>query len=276
MRPWTNVGLAALAVMAAGCTIQADSNGNLEVRSAFAQTRTASDFQWQGALAPGQTVEIKGVNGAIDARPSASGQVEVVAERSGSRNDPEEVRIEVVQHSGGVTICAVYPSSDDRPNECLPGTDGRMRVKNNDVKVRFTVRVPAGIGFTGRTVNGGVDADGLGGNLVLTTVNGSIGFSTTGYAEATTVNGSIRGALGVGDWPDTLGFETVNGSITLDLPEGLSTAVEASTVNGSISTDFPLTVQGRFTRRRLTGTIGDGGRTLELETVNGGISLRKR
>jgi len=265
-----------LAVIAAGCTIQADGNGNLEVRSAFAQSRAASDFQWQGALASGQTIEIKGVNGAIDARPSPSGQVEVVAERSGRRNDPEEVRIEVVQHGGGVTICAVYPSPDDRPNECLPGKDGRMRVKNNDVKVRFTVRVPAGVGFTGRTVNGGVDAEGLDGNLVLSTVNGSIAFSTTGYAEATTVNGSIRGALGSGDWPDTLGFETVNGSITLELADGLATDVEARTVNGSISTDFPLTVRGRLSTRRLSGTIGGGGRALELETVNGGISLRKR
>jgi len=276
MRSWTRAGLAALAVVAAGCTIQADGSGGIEVRSAFAQERTATDFQWQGAVAPGQAVEIKGVNGAIEARPSASGQVEVLAERSGRRNDPEEVRIEVVQHGGGVTICAVYPSPNDEPNECVPGAGGRMRVRNNDVKVRFRVRIPAGVGFTGRTVNGGVDADDLGGNLVLTTVNGSIAFSTTGYAEATTVNGSIRGALGRGDWPDTLQFETVNGSITLDLPEGLSTAVEASTVNGSISTDFPLTVQGRFSRRRLTGTIGGGGRTMELETVNGGISLRKR
>lgn len=276
MRPWTRASLAALAVIAAGCTVQADGNGGIEVRSGFAQTRTASDFEWQGALAPGQTVEIKGINGAIDARPSASGQVEVVAERSGRRNDPAEVRIEVVPHGGGVTICAVYPSPDDRPNECLPGRDGRMRVKNNDVKVRFTVRVPAGVGFTGRTVNGGVDAADLDADLMLTTVNGSISFSTKGFAEATTVNGSIRGALGAGDWPDTLGFETVNGSITLDLPDGLDTDVDARTVNGSISTDFPLTVQGRLSRRRLTGTIGDGGRTLELETVNGGISIRKR
>jgi hypothetical protein len=59
--------------------------------------------------------------------------------------------------------------------------------------------------------------------------------STTGYAEATTVNGSIRGALGSGDWPDTLGFEAVNGSITLELADGLATDVEARTVNGGIS-----------------------------------------
>jgi len=90
------------------------------------------------------------------------------------------------------------------------------------------------------------------------------------------VNGSIRGAIGRADWPDELEFETGNGGITLDLPEGVSTNVEARTVNGSISTDFPLTVSGRFSNRRLSGVIGAGGRRLSLQTVNGGITLRRR
>ena len=46
-------------------------------------------------------------------------------------------------------------------------------------------------------------------------------------------------------------------------------------MNGEIETDFPLTVTGRISRRHLSGTIGGGGRTLELETVNGSIQLRK-
>jgi len=46
-------------------------------------------------------------------------------------------------------------------------------------------------------------------------------------------------------------------------------------VNGSIETDFPLTVTGRLGPRRVTGTIGNGGRRLALETVNGSIRLRK-
>ena len=46
-------------------------------------------------------------------------------------------------------------------------------------------------------------------------------------------------------------------------------------MNGDITTDFPLTVQGRFSKRRISGTIGSGGRQLELETVNGGIELKK-
>jgi len=46
-------------------------------------------------------------------------------------------------------------------------------------------------------------------------------------------------------------------------------------VNGNVRTDFPLTIQGRFRRNELSGTIGSGGRDLRLKTVNGDMILRK-
>ena len=50
------------------------------------------------------------------------------AEKRATRDNPESVRIDVVPHAGGVTICAVYPSrSGARPNECAPGNAGRMQ-----------------------------------------------------------------------------------------------------------------------------------------------------
>lgn len=236
----------------------------------------AQDFTWNGSIPQGRAIEIKGVNGDVRAEPSGSNQVEVIAEKRSRRDDPESVRIEVVPHSGGVTICAVYPSrSGARPNECAPGEGGRMNVQNNDVQVRFRVRVPAGVTFIGTTVNGEVEAMRLNGDVELTTVNGSVTFSTTGNGRATTVNGSIRGEMGRADWTDTLSMTTVNGSITLTLPATLSTDVRASTVNGDISADFPVTVRGRVSRRRLDGTIGGGGRTLALDSVNGSIILKR-
>ena len=238
--------------------------------------RNADDFTWHGALRPGATLEVKGVNGDVSAALSSGAEGHVTAQRSGRRADPESVRLEVVEHAGGVTICAVYPSRDaSRPNECRPGTEGRMNVQNNDVRVHFTVQVPPGIRFAGRTVNGEVDAQGLQGPVLLATVNGSTGFSTSSYGEASTVNGSIRGAMGASDWSEGLGFKTVNGTITLDLPPDLSTEVRATTVNGEISTDFPLAVTGRLSRRYVQGTIGSGGRRLDLETVNGSVRLRR-
>src|SRR5438067_244626 len=111
-----------------------------------AGTAGAQDFQWHGAVPQGRAIEIKGVNGDVRAEPSGSNEVEVVAAKHAVRDNPDSVRIDVVPHAGGVTICAVYPSRDgQKPNECLPGNGGRMNVQNNDVSVRFTVRVPAGV-----------------------------------------------------------------------------------------------------------------------------------
>jgi hypothetical protein len=233
------------------------------------------DFRWHGSVQQGRSIEIKGVNGDVRAEPSGSNEVEVEAIKTARRDNPADVRIEVVPHAGGVTICAVYPSRDgNKPNECVPGSGGRMNVQNNDVTVRFVVRVPAGVTFVGRTVNGEVEANRLNGDVDLHTVNGSVTFSTTGSGRAETVNGSIRGDMGRADWSDTNSFNTVNGSIILRLPDSLSTEVRASTVNGDITSDFTMSTS-RVSRRRLEGTIGGGGRTLALESVNGSISLKR-
>ena len=59
------------------------------------------------------------------------------------------------------------------------------------------------------------------------------------------------------------------------MPEGFNAQVEASTVNGDFYSDFPLMVHGKFGPRKVTGTIGSGGRKLDLETVNGSIRINK-
>ena len=243
---------------------------------AVASAQAAAPFEWRGTVVQGNAIEIKGVNGDVTAEPATGGDVEVRAVRRGRKNNPEDVQIEVIQHGDGVTICAVYPNVDDRPNECKPGDGGRMNVRDNDVSVTFTVRVPNGVRFTGKTVNGDIEARDLTAAVSLTTVNGSVNFSTTSYGDAKTVNGSITGALGNSAWSGELNFATVNGSITLDLPTDISTDLRANTVNGDITTDFPITVLGRVNRRSLNGTIGGGGRSLELETVNGSVKLRRR
>lgn len=234
------------------------------------------EFHWSGRLAAGKTLEVRGVSGTVRAEPATGGEVVVDAVKRGRRSDPAEVRIEVVEHDGGVTICAVYPTPRRarQDNECQPG-GGHNSTDNNDVNVDWTVRVPAGVTFEGHNVNGDVEAIGLAGDVHASSVNGDVEVSTTGMAQATTVNGSIEVRMGRADWTGTMEFTTVNGSITVEVPAGLSADVEASTVNGDIETDFPLTVQGRFNNRRLRGRVGDGGRTLEMESVNGSIRLRK-
>jgi putative adhesin len=232
-----------------------------------------SDVRWQGRVPAGSAIEIKGVNGSIQATGSSGDEVEVVATRRGRRSDPEKVQIRTLEHAGGITVCALYPSIDPgRPNECLAGDKGRMNVKNNDVTVEFVVKVPAGVRLVARTVNGAIDASGLSADADAETVNGSVKVQTSGVARAQTVNGSVQASMGRAQWPSDIDIKTVNGSIRVTLPASAHTTVDAATVNGTIATDFTVS-DGKATRRRLTGTIGGGGRALSLETVNGSIQI---
>ena len=244
--------------------------------AAFA-TATAQDFNWHGKIAQGKRLEIKGVNGDVRAVLASRSEAVVNARKHSRRSDPDEVEIKVVESADGVTICAVYPTPRHarEENDCEPGDHWHSSTENNDVTVDFEVQVPAGVEFNGRTVNGEMSAEGLRADVHAGTVNGSVRVSTTGLAEATTVNGSVYVEMGRANWTDELEFSTVNGGITLIMPGKLDTEVRASTVNGDIESDYPLTISGKFGPRRLRGTIGAGGRTLNLSTVNGEIRLKK-
>jgi DUF4097 and DUF4098 domain-containing protein YvlB len=130
--------------------------------------------------------------------------------------------------------------------------------------------------FVARTVNGAVRVGELESDVDAETVNGGVSVAGGGLVKAETVNGSIQASLSRADWTGTLDFETVNGSITLDLPADLSADIDAETLNGRIDVDFPVGGNLRQTKRTLRGTIGGGGRGLDLETVNGSITVRKR
>jgi hypothetical protein len=237
-----------------------------------------TDFNWNGQLAPGQSIEIRGVNGEVHASAARGGDVVVTAVRSpGRRGNPADVRFEVVPYPGGVTVCAVYPAPSGEPaNECRAGGRGSNNVRDNDTRVDFMVQVPAGIGFIGQTVNGSVDAQDLQGDATGTTVNGSVNISTTGSARATTVNGSINASMGRAVWPNGAKFTTVNGGVTVRLPAALNADVRLSTVTGGIQSEFPLNIATDPGPKHAEGVLGAGGQRLDVTTVNGSISLLRR
>ncbi|MDT8340513.1 MAG: hypothetical protein RQ751_03290 [Longimicrobiales bacterium] len=255
----------AAAVLAAGAVLPSGTNAQ--------DVNSREEFRWSGTVARGGVVEIKGINGAISATGATGDQVEVLAVKSGRRNDPAEVRIEVVEHGGGVTLCAVYPhGSGDEANRCEPGDAGRLHARHNDVAVRWEVRVPRGLRFRGRTVNGEMAATGLTGSVDLATVNGDVAISTTAFATARTVNGSIEARMS-GPPEGDASFETVNGSIALDVADDTGARVDASWLNGGLETALPFAVRGGIGRRSARGVLGAGGPTLTLRTVNGSIRI---
>lgn len=237
--------------------------------SSWAQAKDSADeFHWTGRLAAEKVLELRNVNGFIEATGTNADQIEVNAVKSGP--DRDQVRVEVKEFGDGVVICAVYPG-----NSCDPEGGFHSHTRDIHAKVDFTVRLPKNLRFTARNVNGKVDARDMGRYVDASSVNGSVEVSTGSWAKASSVNGSVRVRMGRADWPGALKISSVNGSIEVEVPASLSADVRFHSVNGRLNTDFPLTVQGSFGRRSIEGRIGSGGRELEISTVNGSVDLRK-
>jgi hypothetical protein len=230
------------------------------------------EFDWSGAVAPGDKIEIKNMSGDVRASFTSGSEVVVHAIKTGDDSDPASVTIEVVQHAEGVTICAVYPDVPGRaPNECRPGLQGNMSTRDNDVRVDFTLRVPAGVEFVGRVMSGDVLAEGRQSDAFASTIYGDVSLTTTGIAQASSTSGSVSAVIGRADPGRDLAFRTINGDVTVRIPSNTNAEVLASSSAGRIDSDFPLegTSHHRF------GTLGSGGPNLWLSTMNGRIDLQQ-
>lgn len=247
----------------------------LTMATATLDAQETSTWRWNGTLAEGKTVYMHNVNGGVRFEVGSGDRVEVEAEKRWRRGDPDDVRIEARQASNGnIVICAMWRQGDTCSES---GADGGERQwnRNNDVSVHFVVRVPAYAHVDANTVNGSVEVAELRGRVEANTVNGNVEAASSGGAvRARTVNGSIRAKGQVGR--DGLDYETVNGSIEIELPAGANVDVSLRTTNGRVTSDFPITVSGEINPRRIEATVGNGGPELRARTVNGGIRLRKQ
>jgi len=232
-----------------------------------------NDFHWQGHLASGQTLEVINRNGDIDA--NASGDMARVGGMK-TGDDDKDLFIEVVEYSDGATICAVY-AKDRAPGRCHRGGVSSESHNGHDhhSKLNFDVQVPSGVRFKALTTNGSVHCRNLKSIVDAATTNGNVEVSTSEWASARTTNGGVRVAMGNAKWDGELELMTTNGSVDVTLPASAEFSVRAATTNGGIHTDFPVTVQGSFSAKDLSGTVGGGGRELRVATTNGGIELKK-
>ena len=230
----------------------------------------AEDFHWKGHVDPEKTVTIKALNGSIEVTGYDGGDVEVNATRSGPHAD--QIQVQVIPSSDGILVCETYRYERDYSDTCGEGSHGHTR--GRAPQVNYEVRIPRNLRLHAATVNGSVTAERIGRQADVSSVNGAVKVSTSAWAKASSVNGSVTCAFGKADW-DHLKLSSVNGSIHVTLPADASTEVRFRSVNGDFDSDFPLTVQGRMGRHSMEGKIGSGGRELELSTVNGSVELRK-
>jgi hypothetical protein len=233
--------------------------------NAFAQ---ADRIQWTGSVARGQTLTVNGIAGSIEAEPSSDGQIHVEAVLS----DPSRVRVDIVERSNGIVVCAVYFDRNGRPSseDCESNRGSRFGRDDNTrwgdlPEVDYRLRIPAGVRLSAQMVSGSVRVDDVRASVSATTVSGDVHVRTAGFAaEATSVSGDVR----------------------YEVSGGANANVDATTVSGRIETDFPLVTEavGRGRRfnpwragpRSVHGTIGSGGVGLRATTVSGSIEIRRR
>jgi hypothetical protein len=233
-----------------------------------------STFSSKHQIAAGGTMRVQNLNGSIDVDASDNGTTTVEAVKSWRRGDPADVRIVVEPSSNGVTVCALWSDEKDCSDHGSRNYHGN---RHNDVSVRFTVHIAKGVKVDLNTVNGSVDVRGATAAVDAETVNGRVEVATLGGpVTVRTVNGNVRATIEhLINSAEPLELSTVNGSVQLDAPADLNAVVDAETTNGGIESDFPVTINKGMIGKHVHGTIGQGGRSVELHTTNGSVRLKK-
>jgi len=237
----------------------------------------AQETRFTPSMSPGSRLELENINGAIVITQGSGRTAEVVVTKRVIKGDGSYVKAIMEEADGLVRICTIYTNKDPNRKSCKgENTNTSRRGEDYDqVEMRYEVRVPAGVIVDAENVNGSITATDLDQAASLESVNGAIIFSGSTARQLETVNGGIKARFGKADWDGTLEVSAVNGGIDLVFPATLNAEVRGETVNGGISSDFPITIDGKWGPKSFTGTIGQGGRRLTVETVNGGITLKK-
>ncbi len=209
-------------------------------------------------------LSISGTNGGIavigEDRPDIALEARVTAQGS-SHDDAIALlhRVEIDVHG---TIHATGPQISDW--------------SNHSWSVNYSLRVPRHLAADLHTMNGGIELTALDGRIHAETTNGGLTLrDLAGDVRATTVNGGLTIALAGNQWHGNgLFAQSTNGGVSVKAPGDYSAHLIASTTNGGINVGFPITVQGSI-RNHIDTNIGQGGATVQFQTVNGGVSIAR-
>jgi DUF4097 and DUF4098 domain-containing protein YvlB len=236
----------------------------LTVSAAERETET---FTYE--LAQGGRISLENINGDVEITGGSGSKVQITAEkRADNAEDLAKLVIRIKADADVIRIETVHEKSASR------------WTNNNSGEVSYKLLVPVSVNLdTISTVNGEILVKGVSGTVNAESINGDLELENlAGDASLETTNGSIEASFDTLKGAQRVNADTVNGRITLLLPADSSARVSAETLNGGINAeDFGLDVEkGGFVGKDLSGSIGSGEARVDLDTVNGGIRIRKQ
>jgi hypothetical protein len=232
-----------------------------------------------------EAVAVKTHNGAInyDGNPDGATQIEVTVTTKGG--GPDEATAEEA-----LAAIDVFGESDNGTAKI----GWRWRTKKEKkwrAQVSFDIQGPTAIDLDAETHNGTINAQGLDGAVKVKSHNGKITVASGGgKLDAEVHNGEINADYA----GDEIRLKTHNGRIAADLSrcgavsgklqthngevvvtvgDATSADVTCKAHNGPISYDVPL-ANVKKSKRKLTGTIGEGAGSLAIKTHNGKVEIK--
>jgi DUF4097 and DUF4098 domain-containing protein YvlB len=135
-------------------------------------------------------------------------------------------------------------------------------------------------GANGRVQINGVDGDisvsNVVGDVAVETIDGDLTLENIDAAnvDASTVDGDIlyRGTVKDGG---RYRFTSHDGDVILAIPAGINATVSVATFDGDFESDFAVQLD-KTEGRRFRFVLGSGSATVELESFDGAIRLRRR
>lgn len=236
-----------------------------------------AEFRWAGQARGGDLLRIANISGDVRVTVVDGDRVELVATRRGSADDME-ARVEVNQHAGGITICALH-GEDWYCDDSGPDNEGRRsrsRHRESTAYYDFEVRVPRQLRVHASSVSGDVATAGTTTELRARSVSGDVRVErarATRELEATSVSGDVVVRLEAVAPGTDLELKSVSGDVAVSMPRATAFDLRMSTVSGDLVSDFPLQLQGRFNRRRVEAQVNNGGSDLRVSTVSGDVRI---
>ncbi len=157
--------------------------------------------------------------------------------------------------------------------------NNRQYGKNYKTEVQYRLTVPrTAVLDEIETVNGEIRISNTTNITKASAVNGKIiAVNLQGTAKLSTVNGTVEADFDRLQTQSKISLDTVNGTVNLTIPSDANATVKADTVNGSISNEFGLPVRkGKYVGKDLYGRIGSGDVQIKLNSVNGGLSVKRK
>jgi hypothetical protein len=231
----------------------------------FASVTEEETFTY--TLNDGGRLSISNVNGSITVAGESGDTVEIIAtKKADNQKELDKIEIEISHSADEITVETELGES----NRWISWGD-------NSGHVEYEVIVPFGTMLDSvETVNGDVSVGGVSGNVFAESVNGNLNIiDLEGDVSLATVNGNVNAEFTRLGGQQSVKAETVNGRVTVSLPDSADVEVSADTLNGSINgREFGLETDKGFVGSDLNGSIGKGSASLNIDTVNGSIKIQ--